>query len=115
MTHELKHKKVNFAMVGCSEMYENSHTFHHVLDFANITKIRKINRTLLIILVYFPIQPSLLQGCADLKRNLVVKSTIPSHLSLEWQNQGKKACKGSCQKTSFSCILFHIHVRRSPS
>lgn len=43
MTGELKHKQVNFAMVGCSEMFENSHAFHHVLDFISVTKIRQIN------------------------------------------------------------------------
>lgn len=45
MASELKHKKVNFAMVGCSEMFENSHTFHQVLGFTQVTKIRKINLT----------------------------------------------------------------------
>lgn len=78
MTGELKHKKVNFAMAGCSEMFENSHTFHQVLDFINVAKIRKINLNFKIILVDFPVQPSLFQWCADLRRNLVVKPAMPS-------------------------------------
>ena len=81
MTGELKHKEINFTVV-CSKLLANSHTFHHVLDFTSATNIIKTFQLIFLILVYIPIQANLLQWCANLKRDLVVKTAVSSQLSL---------------------------------
>lgn len=82
MTDELKHKEINFTTVVCSKLLANSHTFHHVLDFTSATNITKTVQLIFLTLVYVPMQANLLQWCANLKRDLVVKTAIPSQLSL---------------------------------
>lgn len=82
MTGELKHKEIKFTTIVCSKLLANSHTFHHVLHFTTATN--NVKRVQLIFLIFgvVPIQANFLQWYANLKRDLVVKTAIPSQLSL---------------------------------